>query len=437
MISLAKIRHLRFAGNNIFYGWWIVLAGSLAMAIAGGLFIIGFGFFFEPIRLHFGWSRTMLSGAYSVSRLGKSTLGPLEGYLIQRFGSRTIMTAAFVAFGLGFVLLSRTNSILSFYVAFVLLTIAAEACGYSSVMASINNWFRVKRARAVSFAMLGMGLGGVIFPPILAFAFDNFSWRTVSLAAGAFVLVAGSIIARFVRYNPEPYGYHPDGAPHGAIAQRTLISNRPVAGRHQPSEAFAEYDFGVVEALKTRAFWIMSIGHAQALLVVSALILHQVPYLETELGFSKVSTAHVIMVLTAVNMLGQLSGGMLGERFPKNYIAAGTVVGHSLGLVVLTTADSYSQVMVSAVIQGMAWGVRAPVLTSIRGDYFGRKSFAIIMGCSQGIAMIGMIIGPLVVGYFADHFSYSLGFTVMAACTAPGSLLFLFLRNPQPRAANP
>jgi MFS family permease len=303
-------------------------------------------------------------------------------------------------------------------------------------MASINNWFRMKRARAVSFAMLGMGLGGVIFPPILAFAFDNFSWRTVSLASGIFVLVVGSIIARFVRYNPEPYGYKPDGARHSAIAQRTFISNQPVAGGRPPSGAIAEYDFGVVEALKTRAFWIMSIGHAQALLVVSALMLHQVPYLETDLEFWKASTAHVVMVLTGVNMLGQLSGGILGERFPKNYIAAATVVGHSLGLVVLTTADSYSQVMISAVIQGMAWGVRAPVLTSMRGDYFGRKSFAIIMGFSQGIAMMGMIVGPLVVGYFADHSSYSLGFTVMAVCTAPGSLLFLFLRNPQPKAAN-
>ena len=87
--------------------------------------------------------------------------------------------------------------------------------------------------------------------------------------------------------------------------------------------------------------------------------------------------------------------------------------------------------MVSAVIQGLAWGIRTPVLTSMRGDYFGRKSFALIMGSSQGVAMLGMIVGPLLVGYLADHFSYSLGFKVVAACAAPGSLLFVFLRNPR------
>jgi MFS family permease len=304
-------------------------------------------------------------------------------------------------------------------------------------MVSINNWFRVKRARAVGFAMLGMGLGGVIFPPLLVFGFDNFSWRTVSLASGIFVVTAGVIVSRVVRHHPEPYGYLPDGGRSNTIRRPIPASKRAAAAGSRPRDVPTEYDFGIVEALKTRAFWMISIGHAQALLVVSALILHQVPYLETELGFSRASAASVVMVLAAVNMFGQMAGGFLGERFPKNYVAAATIAGHSVALFVLATADSYSQVMVSAVIQGLAWGVRSPVITSMRGDYFGRKSFAVIMGSSQGIAMLGMIVGPLLGGYFADHFSYSLGFKVIAAFTAPGFLLFVFLRNPQPKATNP
>ena len=255
--------------------------------------------------------------------------------------------------------------------------------------------------------------------------------------SGIFVVTVGVIISRLVRYDPEPYGYLPDGGHSNTIQRSFPASNRAVAARSRARDVPTEYDFGVVEALKTRAFWLMSIGHAQALLVVSVISLHQVPYLETELGFSRASAASVVMVLTAVNMFGQMAGGFLGERFPKNYVAAATIVGHSIALFVLATADSYSQVMVSAVIQGLAWGVRSPVLTSMRGDYFGRRSFAVIMGSSQGVSMLGMIVGPLLGGYFADHFSYSLGFKVIAAFTAPGLLLFVFLRNPQPTATNP
>ncbi len=429
--------HVSRLTRRVFYGWWIVLAGSVAMAMSGGLFFVGFGFFFEPIRQHFGWSRTMLSGAYALARFGRVVFGPFEGYLIQRFGPRTVMTVAFVAFGLGFILLSRSSSIVVLYIAFLVLATGAETAGFSSVMASINNWFRVKRARAVGFAMLGMGLGGVIFPPILAFSFDNFSWRAVSFASGIFVVSIGVVVSRLMRYDPEPYGYLPDGARSSTVRRPNPPANRASASRSRPRGVAAEYDFGVLEALKTRAFWMMSIGHAQALLAVSTITLHQVPYLESGLGFSRASAASVVMVLTGVNMLGQMIGGFLGDRFPKNYLAAATIAGHSAAMFVLGTADSYSQVMVSTVIQGLAWGVRSPVLTSMRGDYFGRRSFAVIMGFSHGIAMLGMIVGPLLSGYFADHFSYGLGFKVIAACTAPGFLLFVFLRSPQPKPTDP
>jgi MFS family permease len=137
------------------------------------------------------------------------------------------------------------------------------------------------------------------------------------------------------------------------------------------------------------------------------------------------------MVLTGVSMIGQIAGGFLGDRFSKRYLAAGTLVGHCTALLLLATADGYMLVLISAAIQGMAWGVRTPVLISMRGDYFGRKSFAMIMGFSQVVMMLGMVVGPLLSGYFADNYSYGLGFKIIAVATAPGILLFVFLRNPQ------
>ena len=66
----------------------------------------------------------------------------------------------------------------------------------------------------------------------------------------------------------------------------------------------------------------------------------------------------------------------------------------------------------------------------MRGDYFGRKSFPLILGTSQGIAMLGMVIGPMFVGYVADHYSYSLGFTIISFMAMPGIFLFLFMKKP-------
>ena len=133
-------------------------------------------------------------------------------------------------------------------------------------------------------------------------------------------------------------------------------------------------------------------------------------------------------------MVGQLSGGILADKFQKRKLAAFTVLGHSIAIICLALATSTVHIVGYVIIQGLSWGARTPVLTSMRGDYFGRTAFASIMGTSQSIAMVGMVIGPLIVGYCADHFSYQAGFYLIAALTAPGFILLLTLDDPSPQS---
>tara|TARA_B100000949_G_scaffold51990_2_gene45602 strand:+ start:1802 stop:2572 length:771 start_codon:yes stop_codon:yes gene_type:complete len=206
-ITKSRVRDIR----RVFYGWWIVMAGCIATALSSGLFFTGFGFFFEPIRIHFGWSRTIISGAYAVSRIESSILGPFLGYLIQKIGPRLVMFIAFFIFGLGYIIISRANSVVMFYAGFVVLATGADPPSFISVMTSINNWFFKNRAKAIGFAMLGLGIGGVVFPPILAFGLNNFTWQSVALTTGIFVAIVGGLVSLFIRSSPEPYGYLPDG----------------------------------------------------------------------------------------------------------------------------------------------------------------------------------------------------------------------------------
>ncbi|MQF69887.1 MFS transporter [SAR202 cluster bacterium AD-804-J14_MRT_500m] len=429
----------RFITNRMFYGWWIVVAGGINMAICNGLFFTGIGLFFEPVRNQLGISRKVMSGAFSMTRLESGLFGPLEGWIIQRFGSRNAMGAGVIAFGLGFVIFSMIESTVTLYVSLFVMSLGAGVAGYTSTMTSINSWFHRKRTMAIGVAMMGMGFGGVVFPPILAVSLDGtkFSvpwtqifiiiegvgWQTTALWAGIATILVGIPVSRILRSDPEPYGYMPDGVKQ--IVEPT---------DSQPSERIfeSEVDFTVKEALKTRAFWILSFGHSLALLIISVIMIHTVPYLEEELGYTKFWAGLVMMVLNGANMFGQLMAGPLSDRFPKPAIVVVCIVSQCIALWILASTGNFVIIMASTVVQGIGWGVRAPITTALRGDYFGRKYFAMILGTSNAVIMIGMTIGPILSGWIADVSSYATAFKVIAVFAMLGAILFLFLRNPQP-----
>lgn len=371
-----------------------------------------------------------MSGAVSLSRLESGLLGPLEGYLIQRYGAQRVMLVGFVVFALGFVILSQTNHIVAFYAAILVMALGSGLAGFAAVMAAINNWFRRNRSKAFGISMLGLGLGGVIFSPLLAWMISEFGWETTAVFSGIVLLTLGLPISQMVRFSPEPYGLLPDGDDPEEEAESST-EEKPRRRLEPPSEE----DFTWREALKTPAFWIISVCHALALVAISATGVHQVAYIEADLGLSGATAAQVVVVLSTVMMICQPMGGFLGDRYSKRHIAALCLLGHGVAMVILAMATGFWFLMLYAVVNGLSWGTRGPIITAMRGDYFGRKDFALINGFSQMVMMMGMIVGPILTGYMADNYSYSGGFLIIAGMVGAGSILFLIMRQPTKKSA--
>ncbi|MDP6228513.1 MAG: hypothetical protein QF714_12560, partial [Dehalococcoidia bacterium] len=96
------------AGRKVFYGWWIVAVGCIFNTLAGGTYWTGFSVYFLPVTRDLKLSRATTSLAYGLARLEGGLEGPLVGYLVDRFGPRTMVVAGGALAGLGFMLLSRT-----------------------------------------------------------------------------------------------------------------------------------------------------------------------------------------------------------------------------------------------------------------------------------------------------------------------------------------
>ncbi len=425
------VEQIKRPPGRVFYGWWIVGGGFSLQAIVGSLMIHSFTAYFPLLQAQFGWSRALLSGAFALSRAESGILGPLQGWLIDKFGPRIMVRVGMLMFGAGFILFSRTDSVLDYYLTFALMAVGSSVAGFLTVATTIVNWFERRRSLAMAIAMSGFGIGGLLVPAI-AWSLTSFGWRPTAFFSGVLIMVVGLPIAQIMRQRPEQYGYLPDGvttpvpysvedSSQGSLNLSAVPGQDGVTG------------FTAREAMRTPTFWLLSFGHAMALLTVGAVSLHLIPHIIDSVGVSVTAASSAVAVMTVFNVMGQLGGGLLGDRFSKRALAAGAMLLHSVALLTLAYATTLVPVYIFAVLHGTAWGVRGPLMTTIRADYFGRASFATIMGFSSLIVMVGMTIGPLFAGIMADIFDgYRVGFIVIAAITAVGSLFFVFARAPNP-----
>lgn len=418
---------VRSRTQGVFFGWWIVAAAAGVQVLQNGLLMQAYGTYIAVLGPEFGWSKTSLAAAFSLQRVESGLLGPIQGWMLQRWGPRNVMRAGIVIFGVGFMLFSRINTLPAFYATFMLMAVGASLSGFMSLMTTIVNWFERRRATAMSITQTGMSVGGLMVP-LVAWSLAEFGWRATSLTSGMLVIAIGLPLAQLMRTSPEEYGLLPDGA--AAEDARAMAGDGP-ATHHD--ERVGRAEFTPTQAMRTRAFWFIGFGHALAVMVVSAVMVHLVVHLNEGLGFSLTAAATLVAVMTAVTMAGQLAGGFLGDRFDKRKIATIAMFGHAAGLLALAWGTSLAWVLAFSVLHGVAWGMRGPLMQAIRADYFGRKSFSMIMGFSSMITMLGMMSGPIIAGLMADAFgNYRYGFTILAIFAGFGSLFFLFATKPTP-----
>jgi MFS family permease len=167
--------------------------------------------------------------------------------------------------------------------------------------------------------------------------------------------------------------------------------------------------------------------------VVASVSVHLVPHLTEDLNFSLAGAAGIVSVMTGSMMVGQLAGGVLGDQYSKRLIAVIASCGHILAMLTFAYAAALPAVVLGAVLQGAAHGVRGVQMMPIRADYFGRQSFATIMGLSSTVMMWGIMAGPIVTGMLADRYGdYDLGFHVLAVAAVAAVVLFALASKPEP-----
>ena len=410
---------------KIFYGWRMVGAACGIQFLLAAFLTQALGLYIAVLSDEMGWSKTTLSGAAALQSVEAAIIGPVLGWIMDRVGPQKMIRLGMVLFSAGLLMLSQVNAVATFYTSAILMAIGASLSGYFPLSVALVQWFEKFRARALSIMSLGLALGGLVVP-LMAWSIQTWGWRYTAGGTGLLVLLFGLPMAGMILRRPEDHGEHVDGID-------------PALKTVEPGDvpAVPQVEFTAAEAVKTRAFWMLAIGHGLALLVVSAVNVHDITQMKEGLGYSVATASWVILIMTFAQLVGILMGATLGDMFDKRKVAALCMLAHALGMVCLTFANDMTMLMAFGLFHGVAWGLRGPFMQAIRADYFGRNAIGLILGLSAAIIALGQIAGPMVAGVLADLTGdYQLGFSLLALLSALGSLCFILATKPVKPVAN-
>ena len=407
-------------GKKPFYGWIIVAVGAVTQFFQG-IASQGFTTYMGLLETEFGWTKAALSGPRSVTQVEGAITGPLEGFLVDRFGPRKVAAAGIFISGIGFALFGVMNSYFMFYVSSIVITLGIGLQGLLVLSVTVNNWFNRKRTIAQSIMGLGYSMAGVIGVPVLVFLQEQMDWRASAYITAVFVWVIGFPFVMMLRDKPETIGSVPDGE----TGDDKFKNNNPIIT--------GGYDFTLSESLKTSSFWLLALGQAISNLGILGAQLHLFLHLENFVGIQRETVALVWTVASLSNIPARLLGGYFGDRLPKNILLGVSNTLMAGAVYILAVTETTAMAFTFAVIFGIGWGMRTPVLNAIQGEYFGRMSQGVIRGWMQSLGLPIIIAAPVIVGHMADvQGTYLYAFSLMAGVMVIGSILLFLARHPKP-----
>ena len=441
----------------MFYGWWLAIISGSVMVISTTPMFHAMGLWFVALENTFGWTRTQLSLAFAFTRVEGGILGPIEGYLTDKFGTRRLVMIGMVIMGFGWILFSQVQDSkdvpilrdipidslpafvqpvippLTFYAIYIIIALGQGLGSWLPLMTMLNNWFNRKRATAMGLSNSTSRLGTLVMIPAIAWAidpdFERVGWRTTVVIIGVAILVVNLPLASLIRNRPEDYGLLPDG---DRPIRRRRGSSASASGAVSSETPTPSGDFTWRQALNTPAFWLISVGHGFTSMVLIAMMAHLAPMM-TDQGYDLQTAAFVITGYTVVSMIFQIVGGFVGDRVPKRialfvftWIQASGVFLLTFGPPSLVVAYGF------ALLFGIGFGGRNPLTVSIRGEYFGRSSFGKIMGLSQVPMNLLLLAAPVFAGVVRDVTNeYTFAFAVLASLNMVGGAMFLLASKPK------
>ena len=406
-------------------GWRLLGASVVVNAISDGTWFYGFSVFFLPISRDLALSRAATSLPFAIKGIITAVLAPPMGIWIDRAGPAQILRLSALVAGIGYALLSWVHGYSMFLGAIALITIGMLGFVPSTTTA-VTRWAHRRRSLAVSVAHMGFTAGAAVIPPLLALAVATAGWRMTTRLVG--IGLGGIVVpmSRYLRGTPSAMRLEPERVRPGGSAVNA-------AGSSEPTRTPLESESPIGAALRSPAFWLMSVSLGLQGMVGTATALHMVAIM-TWKGLPE-STAGYLIGFSALAMTPMiLATGWLGDRFDKGKLAAIASLARASAWIGIGLWPSFDVPQMMLLLLLLAPGESIWALTfALQADLYGTRHYATLRGISNTVSSIMGFATPWLAGWIYDATgSYVWVVIPSAIATAVAGLIMWYLPSRRP-----
>lgn len=387
----------------------VAATGFLSLFSLIGIMFYGLTFFYDFWVQEFGWTRATVTSGNAFAKILVGLFGFVVGYLIDRFGPRKMMLAGVLMAGGAVIGLGLMTSLWQFYIFYIFSALGYMCGGPLPNQVLTSRWFDKARGKAMGFAYLGIGIGGMLAPQIAKALNVEFGFRHALVILGVTMIVLSFPMAWFVKDNPPQTGDKTE-------------SDKPEAPARD-----------IKAILKTRAFYLLLIGSMCSIGAVSATSQNLKLFFSLDLKYSQQQAANVLSLILAASIFGRLFMGWLADQIEKKYVMLLIYCLVACAIPLLHFAHIPGVIYVFAIVFGIGLGGDYMIIPLMAAELFGVR----VMGRVMGIVLTGdglaEAIMPWMVGWIRDiSGSYANGFSVLIVLDVVGIITVILTPKRMP-----
>jgi MFS family permease len=359
-------------------GWRVVLACFVMALFLFGLALYGQGIYLVELQRLNGWPPALISGASTLSFLLSNILATFTSEFVDRLGAKRLVLLGIAALAGSMAMLASATMVWQLYAAFILMSMGWIGMGTVVTAALVSLWFVRRRGLAISLALTGASVGGVVVTPLLVFLVERFGF------AAAMLITAAITVAVLV---PVALAW---------IGPRPQVKAGESRASLQPRSPSAPAKTSRMQLMRSLAFWTIALPFALALVAQMGFIVHQIALLEPKVGHGGAALA--VSVMTFMAITGRFGLGMVVDRLDPRLVTAVSLVSQAAALLVIRQTDAVPIILAASAIFGFSVGNLITLPPLIIHREFSAASFVVVMGLSTAISGTVGALGPGLIG---------------------------------------